>query len=373
MSKTVRTRELETREFLNTDFSVCSPALFKVGIQAVTAEQNVKNELSPFCDALLSFKSRKKRIDKVETYMARVFQDYLEKLYSGDSWVNFTKPFHEVGLTHAIWIFKYLLLCEYFNKRLKSATKTDIYNFICDENAEKCVSWYLGEEQKVMFNQITIKSNYKAYCEVFQAEVEFDVSDIIDNNAYQKIIVEIVRIETGLAWSYERDLYDLNYEGWNGFTEFYTFKLVNNETKTITNYPQILSILAKFDKQHGLEEVDLLPNSYHQIRLVSIPSDTKNQSIYFKLDETGFWKAEPGIFGQEDFVGVIGKGAQGVVLEGLWKNEEAAFKFCPVLIENIANKKAAFDAVARKLAEINELKEVQDDHIVEFFGNYRFV
>ena len=331
---------------------------------------NTKNDLSSFCDALLSLRSPNKQIDKLKEKLANIIRTFLLDLGNGGIWTDFVKPFNDVGLTHAIWIVKYVILSSFLRKFVnpQKSKKSFIYDFIRHKHFEvKCISSHIG------FEHVTQEElGYDVYCQIIDKELEFGISD----QAYDDLIIDIVEYETGMRCS---SYMQLRSNGWKGFTEFYLFKLVNIETQSIVYYPDIISILTKYDFYYGLAETTTEPTFNQRVGFSSIlenqsPNETNfksSQSFYFILDDKDSWVSKPGIFGQADFTGVIGKGAQGVVLEGLWDNQEAAFKFCRVEHEQIQNKEEALNAVNKRLEEMRELKEVQGEHIIQFFGHYR--
>ena len=75
----------------------------------------------------------------------------------------------------------------------------------------------------------------------------------------------------------------------------------------------------------------------------------------------------PGQFGQ-----VIGKGAEGIVVEGVWNNEKAAYKFVEVRAQKRIKK--VEDGLADMNARVREMIEMESitgSNILKFNGHFR--
>ena len=75
----------------------------------------------------------------------------------------------------------------------------------------------------------------------------------------------------------------------------------------------------------------------------------------------------PGQFGQ-----VIGKGAEGIVIEGVWNNEKAAYKFVQVRNQKYMEKvtDSLVDMNAR-VREMIEMESITGSNILKFNGHFR--
>ena len=73
------------------------------------------------------------------------------------------------------------------------------------------------------------------------------------------------------------------------------------------------------------------------------------------------------------FVKKIGKGAEGIVIQGFWGKEEAAFKF--VQVRNQKFKEKVGDNLAdmnARVREMIEMKSVTEANILKFYGHFRY-
>ena len=64
------------------------------------------------------------------------------------------------------------------------------------------------------------------------------------------------------------------------------------------------------------------------------------------------------------FCRVVGKGAEGVVIEGIWNNEKAAFKFVQVRNPEFGNMNA-------RVREMLEMGSTIESNILKFNGHFR--
>ena len=108
-----------------------------------------------------------------------------------------------------------------------------------------------------------------------------------------------------------------------------------------------------------------------------MPNVPKEESIFFQVKsfpsgnltspfhyETGVY---PGQFGR-----VIGKGGEGVVIQGQWNNEAAAFKFVTIkdqkftglVSDSLANMNA-------RLREMIEMESVSGSNLINLNGHFR--
>ena len=72
------------------------------------------------------------------------------------------------------------------------------------------------------------------------------------------------------------------------------------------------------------------------------------------------------------FCRVVGKGAEGVVIEGVWNNEKAAFKF--VRVRDQKFMKTVEDGLADmniRLRELLEMDSITGSNILKFNGHFR--
>ena len=72
------------------------------------------------------------------------------------------------------------------------------------------------------------------------------------------------------------------------------------------------------------------------------------------------------------FCRVVGKGAEGVVIEGVWNNEKAAFKF--VRVKDQKAMKKVEDGLADmndRLREMLEMESITGSNILKFNGHFR--
>ena len=143
----------------------------------------------------MSLRSPNKQIDKLKEKLANIIRTFLRDLDNGGIWTDFVKPFNDVGLTHAIWIVKYVILSGFLQKFVnpQKSKKSFIYDFICNEHFKvKCMSSHLGFE-----HVIQEELGYDVYCQIIDKELEFGISD----KAYGDLITDIVEYETGMSWS----------------------------------------------------------------------------------------------------------------------------------------------------------------------------
>ena len=118
-------------------------------------------------------------------------------------------------------------------------------------------------------------------------------------------------------------------------------------------------------------------SAYEVFQLESLSNIPDVHSIYFPIKpfpsgnlskpfhyKTGVY---PGKYVRE-----IGRGAEGIVLEGTWDNEKAAFKFVQVRDQKIT------DTVSDDLADMNarvremiEMDSVTGSNILKFNGHFR--
>ena len=103
------------------------------------------------------------------------------------------------------------------------------------------------------------------------------------------------------------------------------------------------------------------------------------KSIYFSIYPTenyppGLQKAwfyVSGVF-PGDFKYEVGRGAEGIVLKGTWRGQDAAFKF--VKIEKQAFKEKVVDGLRdlnKRLTEVNVLKSIEGSRILFHHGHFR--
>ena len=130
--------------------------------------------------------------------------------------------------------------------------------------------------------------------------------------------------------------------------------------------------------------------------LRSLSQATK--SIYFSIAKNGFqclcqtannqhcqhfltepWFYQNGVFNSclsksdEGKLVEIGRGGQGIVLEGKWCNKPAAFKFVRIRQEKEA-KIHTHDVIAEMNNQINEMKvmnKIQGNSFVKIYGHFR--
>ena len=107
-------------------------------------------------------------------------------------------------------------------------------------------------------------------------------------------------------------------------------------------------------------------------------SVNRRQSIYFPIKpfpngnlskpfnyKTGVY---PGQYGR-----VIGRGGEGVVIQGIWANQPCAFKF--VEIKNQKLRKLVSDGLAdmnARLRQMIEVETVSGDNILKLKGHHRY-
>ena len=72
------------------------------------------------------------------------------------------------------------------------------------------------------------------------------------------------------------------------------------------------------------------------------------------------------------FCRVVGKGAEGVVIEGIWSNEKAAFKFVQVRDQKVP--RIVQDGLADmnvRLREMLEMESITGSNVLKFNGHFR--
>ena len=119
------------------------------------------------------------------------------------------------------------------------------------------------------------------------------------------------------------------------------------------------------NSEYNIHSLDSLPNvptiksvSYP---IKSFPSGNLNSPFRYK---SGVY---PGQFGQ-----VIGKGAEGIVIQGVWNNEKAAYKFVEVRDQKLMSlvKDGLADMNAR-VREMIEMESITGSNILKFNGHFR--
>ena len=117
-------------------------------------------------------------------------------------------------------------------------------------------------------------------------------------------------------------------------------------------------------------------SQYNKNSLGSLSNLPEEESIFFQVKsfpsgnlispfhyETGVY---PGQFGR-----VIGKGGEGVVIEGKWNNEQAAFKFVTIRDQKVTG--FAEDTLANmnaRLREMIEMESINGSNIVKLNGHF---
>ena len=117
------------------------------------------------------------------------------------------------------------------------------------------------------------------------------------------------------------------------------------------------------NSEYNIHSLDSLPNVptiksvFYPIK--SFPSGNLASPFHY---ENGVY---PGQFGH-----VIGKGAEGIVIEGVWSNEKTAFKFVQVRDQKIMKK--VEDNLADMNAPVREMIEMDStSNILKFNGHFR--
>ena len=84
------------------------------------------------------------------------------------------------------------------------------------------------------------------------------------------------------------------------------------------------------------------------------------------------WFYENGVFDGQ-FIDVIGKGATGIVLQGVCHGVEAAFKFVELRDNGFysGNIKDSIEELNKKLGEMKSLRKTNGSRIVRFYGHFR--
>ena len=113
--------------------------------------------------------------------------------------------------------------------------------------------------------------------------------------------------------------------------------------------------------------------------------DSLQKSIYFTIDGytchcsqshcsntlLGPWRYSTGVLNGK-FTRVIGRGGEGIVLEGLWCGEKSAFKFVQISNQTYhVYVKDSIKELRRRLNEAVQYSETQSDLVVPFFAHYR--
>ena len=84
------------------------------------------------------------------------------------------------------------------------------------------------------------------------------------------------------------------------------------------------------------------------------------------------WEYQTGVYNQGRYGQVRGSGGEGTVIEGLWKNQPAAFKFVIVrdqkLMETVSGELADMNA---RLTEMTNMESTKGTAILKFNGHYR--
>ena len=109
----------------------------------------------------------------------------------------------------------------------------------------------------------------------------------------------------------------------------------------------------------SLSNVPTIKSIYYPIK--SFPSGNLASPFHY---ENGVY---PGQFGQ-----VIGKGAEGIVVEGIWDNEKAAYKF--VEVRDQKKMKYVKDDLAdmnSRVWEMIEMESITGSNILKFNGHFR--
>ena len=118
---------------------------------------------------------------------------------------------------------------------------------------------------------------------------------------------------------------------------------------------------SQFDKYSfdSLTNVPALESIFFPIK--SFPNGNLGRRFHY---ENGVY---PGQFRR-----VVGKGAEGVVIEGIWNNEKAAFKF--VRVRDQKAMKTVQDGLADmnvRLREMLEMESITGSNILKFYGHFR--
>ena len=113
--------------------------------------------------------------------------------------------------------------------------------------------------------------------------------------------------------------------------------------------------------------------------LSNLPTET---SIFFttrpfpdefeeKNDFLDPWFYLTGVFDGE-FHSVVGQGASGIVLNGVWYEKKAAFKFVEVGTQTFQDStEDAIKSLDGKLSEMIAITELMGSKIISFYGHYR--
>ena len=129
---------------------------------------------------------------------------------------------------------------------------------------------------------------------------------------------------------------------------------------TISWIKSIFYSLVPFSKDPAIKSIFFAVHSFPCTCAVECAGDLSNEWFY----QNGVY---PGRFGD-----VIGSGAEGIVVSGIWHGEEAAFKFVPVRAQQFPMFSG--DGVADLATRLNELTTMQSvtgTCILKMLGHYR--
>ena len=118
-------------------------------------------------------------------------------------------------------------------------------------------------------------------------------------------------------------------------------------------------------------------SGYNLYSLGSLSNVPSIESIYFPIKSfpsgnlASPFHYENGVY-PGNFCQVIGKGAEGIVIQGNWGNEKAAYKFVEVrdqkFIEKVKDNLADMNARVR---EMIEMESITGSNILKFNGHFR--
>ena len=109
----------------------------------------------------------------------------------------------------------------------------------------------------------------------------------------------------------------------------------------------------------SLSNVPTIESIFYPIK--SFPSGNLASPFNY---ENGFY---PGQFGQ-----VVGKGAEGIVIEGVWSNEKAAYKFVQVRDQKfMRNVDDGLADMNTRVREMIEMESITGSNILKFNGHFR--
>ena len=117
-------------------------------------------------------------------------------------------------------------------------------------------------------------------------------------------------------------------------------------------------------------------SSYDFYSLGYLSNVPDKQSIFFQVKSfpsaniTSPFRYETGVYPGQ-FGRVIGKGGEGVVIEGKWNNEQAAFKFVTIRDQKVTG--FAEDTLANmnaRLREMIEMESINGSNIVKLNGHF---